>query len=196
MKKIFKTSLGLLAMAGLLILTSCGVFSLFPIYTDKTTVYFPELIGKWQQANETTTFIEFEQYDSAKNYYRLTVTDEKEGKEILFEGRIAQIGRDYFMDFYPICQDCFVNDTYEWYYLPMHTFSKIQIGKKEMTLTDFDMEKLIDLFERNRIRLRHEKVDGSILITAQANEIQKFLESYSEEESVFENPDTYHRISD
>ena len=65
---------------------------------------------------------------------------------------------------------------------------------KKLVLTPFDLEKLNRLFESNLIRLRHENVDGSVLITAQPREIQKFLERYSEDETVFEDADIYERI--
>ena len=58
----------------------------------------------------------------------------------------------------------------------------------------FDLDKLKDLFDSNRIRLRHEKVNGAIMITAQPEEIQKFLISYSKDETVFEKPDYYVRV--
>ena len=59
----------------------------------------------------------------------------------------------------------------------------------------FDLEKLNDLFESNLIRLRHENVDGTILITAQPKELQKFFDTYADDESVFDTRETYSRAS-
>ena len=77
---------------------------------------------------------------------------------------------------------------------PVHTFLKLQLDDNNLSLTQFDLDKLKDLFDSNRIRLRHEKVNGAIMITAQPEEIQKFLISYSKDETVFEKPDNYVRV--
>ncbi|MCR9081468.1 MAG: hypothetical protein NXH89_03550, partial [Cyclobacteriaceae bacterium] len=71
---------------------------------------------------------------------------------------------------------------------------KLRLTGQKLVLTPFDLEKLNRLFESNLIRLRHENVDGTVLITAQPKEIQKFLERYSEDETVFEDADIYERI--
>ena len=43
----------------MLIMNSC-VYSLFPIYTEDTLVFLPELVGKWQsEPNNDEDFIEF-----------------------------------------------------------------------------------------------------------------------------------------
>ena len=72
---------------------------------------------------------------------------------------------------------------------------KVSITDYELEVTSFDLEKLHKLFESNLIRMRHENVEGTILITAQPDEIQKFLDRYSDDNSVFEETETYSRIS-
>ena len=79
--------------------------------------------------------------------------------------------------------------------IPVHTFAKLKFSGMQLYLTSFDLEKLNKLFESNLIRLRHENVDGTILITAQPKEIQKFIDKYSEDESVFEDTETYQKAS-
>ncbi|WP_258101595.1 hypothetical protein [Marinoscillum pacificum] len=109
-----------------------------------------------------------------------------------FKSKIAKIGSEHFIDMYPAEE---YDDEYMSHNLfPVHTFLKLQLDNNNLSLTQFDLDKLKDLFDSNRIRLRHEKVNGAIMITAQPEEIQKFLISYSKDETVFEKPDYYVRV--
>jgi hypothetical protein len=71
---------------------------------------------------------------------------------------------------------------------------KLGLEGNQMNITPFDLEKLNELFKSNLIRLRHEYVDGNVLITAQPEEIQAFIKRYSNDESVFEDTDTFTRF--
>ncbi len=128
-----------------------------------------------------------------KMNYRMTVYEDGEKKE-QYEVHVVRIGEDLFMDLYP----------YEFYelegisdnFFPVHTFLKMEIkGNDKFDMVMFDLDKLNRLFESNLIRMRHENVDGTVLITAQPKEIQKFLKKYSDDESVFDETINYQRIS-
>jgi hypothetical protein len=71
---------------------------------------------------------------------------------------------------------------------------KVKLNGNKLDLIQFDLDKLNKLFKSNLIRLRNENVDGTILITAQPKELQKFLDKYSDDESVFEDAESYTRI--
>ncbi|TXE05761.1 hypothetical protein [Algoriphagus aquimarinus] len=194
----------ILAFGLLVVLLNSCVYSLFPIYTDDTLVYFPELIGRWEMDDED--YIEFsnassgpsffgsssESTDLSKNKaYSIEIMD---GEELMaFVGHIAKIGNDLFLDLYP--DDPYSNGSTLSNVIPVHTFVKLKFSGKQLYLTSFDLEKLNKLFESNLIRLRHENVDGTILITAQPKEIQKFIDRYSDDESVFEETEKYKRAS-
>lgn len=133
----------------------------------------------------------------AKKSYKLTVysaeavaCDEK-GKMEAYVAHLVKIGDDLFMDLYPEKEYSSLNVSDNFF--PVHTFFKIAVTENEFKMTHFDMDKLNKLFVSNLIRLRHENVDGTILITAQPKELQKFIDKYSEDESVFHNTDTYKR---
>ena len=196
MKKVKSIlALGLL----MLVMNSC-VYSLFPIYTDDTLVSLPGLIGRWGMEGKPEEFIEFSSLSAEKNElanslegaakhgksYRIEITEGAE-KEV-YVGHIAQIGKDYFLDLYPM-------EDYRSNLMPVHTFIKLKFTNNQLDLTAFNLEKLNKLFESNLIRLRHENVDGTVLITAQPDEIQKFIDQYSDDETVFEETEHYKRIS-
>ncbi|PZX47102.1 hypothetical protein [Algoriphagus chordae] len=192
---------------GLLVvlLNSC-VYSLFPIYTDDTLVYFPELIGRWDLEGGED-YVEFSHprklnlFGDSSNSESTDLTNEKayhveimDDSELMsFVGNIAEIGDDLFLDLYP--DNPYSSGASLSNVIPVHTFVKLKVSGKQLYLTSFDLEKLNKLFESNLIRLRHENVDGSILITAQPSEIQKFIDRYSDDESVFEDTEIYRRAS-
>jgi len=197
----------ILAFGLLVVLLNSCVYSLFPIYTDDTLVYFPELLGRWEMEGDED-YIEFSNLPAEKDLfgnssetesaepakvknYRVVIMEDGDKKD--YVGHIAEIGKDFFLDLYPNVQD--YDATLYSNLMPVHTFIKLKFIDDQLDLTSFDLEKLKNLFESNLIRLRHEYVDGSILITAQPKEIQKFLDRYSDDESVFEDKEIYKRAS-
>lgn len=195
MKKFIKKS-HLLVLAVLLsFLTSC-VYSLFPIYTEDTLVFKPELLGNWESKDD---YIVFEQYkdvevnENNSKTYKMTVKDQGKA-DVKYLVHLVEIGNELFMDIYPMVTyrgTQFGEDNV----LPVHSFMKIDLKPKTMNIVFFDLDKLHKLFESNLIRIRHENVDGTILITAQPKELQKFLEKYSKDESVYDYTETYSKVA-
>lgn len=260
------------------------MYSLFPIYTEDTLVYLPELVGKWMMnPNESNNYIEFipmaesdeeeldapepvEIYtdsivagdltvrynsadgmmvngklvydkDSIKAFYEKILTPNKEKKpksdkafealedvaqkaidasskfegaayitreesykmvvmegdeRLVYQAHVAKIGADLFLDLYPLPE--YSDEMFGTNLFPVHTFMKLSLTDGNLELTQFDLEKLNKLFESNLVRLRHEMVDGTVLITAKPKEIQKFLSKYSNDETVFEEVESYNRL--
>jgi len=299
MKKKLKV---LVAFSALMICMSSCVYSLFPIYTDDTLVFLPELVGKWQDSYDEDDYILFEALDqekeeditinadvpseysdsmsgngwsiksgdtisitrngvkitdrdavkahfdtligdkmvikggveavrstldsvenklapalknlgdgleklaegikqaekrikgtafvTKKESYKMVVMDD--GEEVSYLAHVVSIGKEYFLDLYPMSE--YSNLAFGQNLFPVHTFMKMDMKDGKLNLTMFDLEKLNKLFDSNLIRLRHENVDGTVLITAQPKEIQKFLEKYADDESVFESIETYARV--
>ena len=131
-------------------------------------------------------------YSQSSDGYVMTVKDGDEVDE--YQAHLAQIGDDIFIDLY--ASDSKVTDkalgSMVWF--PVHMFMKLELDGDQLRLIQFDLEKMNKLFESNLIRMRHENVDGTVLITAQPKEIQKFLDKYSDDESVFDEITTYNKI--
>lgn len=183
-----KKAKSIFAFGLLVVLLNSCVYSLFPIYTDDTLVYFPELIGRWELEGDED-YLEFS--SPSEKSYRVVITDGIE--KYVYDGHIAEIGDDFFLDLFPYDRD--YEETLVSNMIPVHTFIKLKFSENQLELTEFDLDKLNKLFESNLVRLRHENVDGTVLITAQPSEIQKFLDRYSDDESVFEETETYNRAS-
>lgn len=200
-----------------LLMTSC-VYSLFPIYTSDTLTYEVRLEGIWK-SNEME-MIEFTRYRGSSLFnlenaqtgqitlnpsnteksdqhlkedgYHVRIMDN--GDTIVYQARLVRIGKELFLDFYPGHEDRIVEGL-AYNYFPVHTFMKLAIEEDRLILTNFDLGELMDLFESNKIRLRHERVEGNVIITAQPKEIQKFLLHYSDDDRVFEEPEIFTRIA-
>lgn len=129
-------------------------------------------------------------YVSTEESYKMIVVEGEE--RTAYQAHLAQIGEDYFLDIYPLPE--YTNDVFDGNMFPVHTFFKLSVDEEEMRMTMFDLEKLNELFESNLIRLRHEYVNGNVLITAQPKEIQKFLDKYSDDENVFDGEAIYSKI--
>lgn len=242
----------------LTIMSSCGVYSLFPIYTKDTLVEKKEIVGKWISDDDESSYINFTKisykvgdvkektkgnelkisfsgddennvvdtehyviengdttifkdtllvqfeelinkkvgqvkaYDIKKKedtYYVMRYF-EKDEEVASFKAHFVKIGDDLFIDLLPkggLMEDNGASDNY----FPVHTFLKAKLSDTHLELKSFDQNKLKDLFKSNLIRIRHELVDDKVLITAQPKEIQKFLEKYSQDESVFEDVSGY-----
>lgn len=74
------------------------------------------------------------------------------------------------------------------HFFPVHTFSKISIHDNQLDIEFFKSSFISDLISSNRIRIKHEKTDDSILITASTSELKKFVEKYAHETEAFEKP--------
>ena len=129
-------------------------------------------------------------YVTREQSYKMIVQDDND--RYVYQAHVAQIGEDLFLDLYPLPE--YSDEAFGTNLFPVHTFMKLNLGDGKLELTQFDLEKLNKLFESNLVRLRHEMVDGTALITAQPEEIQKFLDRYSNDETVFEGKEVYTRL--
>lgn len=129
---------------------------------------------------------------NSEKAYRMIVQD-SEDENSVYEVHLVKIAENYFIDLYPILDTnsgLFTANAF-----PVHTFMKVNFTDDNFELISFDLEKLNDMFVKKLVRLRHENVGGNILITAQPEQIQKFLEVYSDNQEVYEEAITYSRVA-
>ncbi len=146
---------------------------------------------KSEEAKISTNIFEGTVSVAEEKSYLLTI--HQNGKDERYVAHLVDIGGDLFMDLYPA--EVKYDSDFSMNFFPVHTFMKLSIRDKKLDMTFFDLDKLNKLFERNLIRLRHENVDGTVVITAQPKELQKFLDKYSDDDSVFEETETYSKAS-
>lgn len=200
---------------------SCTIFSLNPLYHEEDLIEMPEVLGLWEDTDEEEIFVSFERLDDNKYIFRYmegnkqTVVDLYSGKEepevnteylndlkaetVSFEAGFLKVGDHYFVDLYPYYKYYQDDEHDEEYYLfrsfiPTHAFLKFAWENEELVLYMFSYDRLQELFEQNRIRIRHQQFDDYIVITASTDELQKFIRKYADDEKAFEDPEKYVKI--
>lgn len=118
------------------------------------------------------------------------------GELFRYEMVITKIGEDYFMDIYPPDDNESLGTISSMVWFPVHSFMKMELNKDKLLISSFHLKKMKRLFESNLVRMRHEMVDGSVLLTATTAEIRKFLEKYSDDDSVYESTAVYTKMED
>lgn len=216
-----------------MLLGSC-VYSLFPIYTKDTLVYKEQLIGTFKSNNGTITIAKADHsktfnLNTSKAQGKVKVTEnvnqddseediydhnrfggykfiiEEDDDTYKYKAHLVDIADEYYLNLTYLKDSPDDLDPLGNYLYPVHTFMKVSFDKDHLSLTQFDVGKLHDLFRKNMIRLRHEFVidpiiededpdAGEIIITAQPEEIQKFIKAYSKDPSVFDKEQIYSRI--
>lgn len=186
-------------------MTGCLVSSLHPFFKEKDKFYDEEMVGTWidgdsciwtiQRNTYITQFMGTEKMD---NSYKITYYEDEESPG-LFTGTLFQLKGVDYVDFYPEAdkEHC-VNDFMCWHHIPTHTLARVQYNSDSILLYWFAEEWLTELFEENRIRIKHETIDHPDfprhLLTASTDELQKFIKKYvngpkmaGEVEKVFAN---------
>ena len=72
-------------------------------------------------------------------------------------------------------------------HVAMHTIAQVVQNGDAFELNFMDESFLKTLFEQNRARLEHVERDDQILLTAQPEDLQKFIIKFSDEEKAFSN---------
>jgi hypothetical protein len=182
------------------LVSGCGIFSLHPLYLKADLIIDIKIIGTWhnQQEDENLYFI----IDTLKdNKYEFVVIDDKDTLE--FEMGLLRLNGQYFIDLFPNTDcsffdsgNCVSLENFVRNYIPAHTFMKLDVKQGAIVLTEFDNERLLDLFKQNRIRLPHEQPEDMdyVVITAGTDELQKFISRYAADPDAFNDPATYYRV--
>ncbi len=129
----------------------------------------------------------------------LLIHQDNDGFKAAFEVNLVKLDGAYFMDFYPTdmpeksksITDIFKdekNDMLAYHLLPVHTFAKLVIEKDEIKIKLFDPDFLDKLLNERKVRIKHEALtDGGFVLTAQPEELQKFVEKYASNEELYIN---------
>lgn len=138
----------------------------------------------------------------SENSYLLTYYDERQ-KPAVFEANLIKLGEHYYFNFYPTDDKKLaeLEDNYElferrfnsfeiFHFHPVNTFAKVTFEADQLQIALFDGDFLEKLLDQNRIRIKHEKVDGNYILTAKSEELQKFILKYGEDKRAFPTPTT------
>jgi len=189
----------IIIIGSVVLLSGCGIFSLHALYKDENLIVKNELIGTWQSIGDDDFAVMIDSIGHSK--YEFVMIDGED--TAAFEMGLIQLKNQYFIDLYPQeeCsfpsgENCDMIEMLLRNYIPVHTFMKLDYLDGTLILTEFDNERLIDLFANNRIRLPHEMIneDEYVVITASTDDLQKFISRYANDDEAFNEPEKYHRL--
>jgi hypothetical protein len=184
---VMKKALVSFTILAMLAMSSCLVSSLHPFYKSKDKIYEPAMVGAWIDEDSCIWTIETNTFmgpDSSDYSYRITYYED-EGMIGLFTGTLFQLNGDNYVDFYPDPdEDHHYSDFISFHHFPTHTLARVSMGSDSIMLYWYGEEWLTELFEQNRIRIKHETVElGSDysrhVLTAPTDELQKFITKYA-----------------
>ncbi|MCX5634634.1 MAG: hypothetical protein NTW55_02150 [Planctomycetota bacterium] len=180
------------------VLTGCvPVMSLNPLSSEKDAVFEDKLLGTWV-GNDSNTTWEFKGPDVTEKAYVLLFSQREDKKEAkgLFFARLVKIENRFFLDVYPnqwpsgVLED--PNKTV-WFYnsfffVPVHTFIKIDSFEPELKFRLTDDDKMKELFDKDPNAVKHEFYkDNKFVLTASTKELQAFVLKYADDNRVFSN---------
>ena len=196
MKKLF-----FYLLAG--ILTGCvPVMSLNPLSSEKDAAFEDKLLGTWADSDSNTTW-EFKAPDVTEKAYVLIYSHREEKKETKislgsFFARLVKIENKFFLDVYsddwPIGK---LEDPNKikimwpynsFFFVPVHTFIKIDSFEPELKFRLTDDDKMKELFDKDPNAVKHEFYkDSAFVLTASTKELQAFVLKYADDNRVFSN---------
>ena len=214
MKQTIKTTF--IIVTALFLFTGCYLNSVHPLVTEEQSELLEGLEGRWESEDQRWTFVnDGSKFDNLDHLFETDIDQsnvqgsvsisgenkvsetsyililenlqDPEADSIYFFASVGQINEDYFLDLYPIWSQ--EESTFlDFHLFPVHTFSKLQIVDDELQIRFFKDSWIKGLIENNQVRIKHEKVDEDILITASNAELRKFVEKYGKDEKAFEDP--------
>ena len=189
-----KTKLILIGLL-LTLLSSCVVKSLKPFYTTESLKFQKEIIGKWEDKEKNPWEIIAIKDIQEKDFIPLTdkehnlrnfgyyVTYGKQNNESNFIAMPFTIDGNIFMDFIPLMIELNEPNTLtEKHLIQTHSVAKIKILKNNsINITWLSEEKIRDLINNNKIRIKHEKIgpEENLVLTASSEELYKLIKKYN-----------------
>lgn len=145
--------------------------SLNPLYTETDLITDPALIGTWEdkETGETWTFSNCE-----KLKYSLVHID-SDGRKGEYDARLVKVGDKRFLDIVPVRSAMPQNDLYKDRFIATHTFIHIASRESTVEISNLEPRWLKDLLAEYPDAIRHEKVNGEIVLTSSPKETQKFI---------------------
>ena len=190
--KMWKTFVISVFVLGLVLgMTGCFVLSVHPLYFEKDLVFESGLVGTWGEKEHEKDLSELWIFKkSGDKSYQLIIKDQDE--EGFFEAHLLKLGDYLFLDLYPEEPEE-SSEFYKMHVIPAHSFILVSLEGHVLQLGFFDLDWLEENIEQNKIIIKHERRDDTIVLTASTEELQEFVLKYVEEAFPFEG-DSLHRF--
>jgi hypothetical protein len=203
-----KKRLYILSLSLLVFLSSC-LTTLFPIFHVQDVLYNRDLLGYWKCSDKSgeTGFITFTNIGNdrkeelppgvriiAEKGYLATRSNQNGQALAQYFVFLLKIGKYYYLDYYPadMASKKMVGKDYKDHCIKLHSNYRCDIKSlNSMELKLFDAGFVLDLIGQHQINIKHEKTDDGDLITASTDDLQKFIEKYSDNPKAYGDYITY-----
>jgi hypothetical protein len=145
--------------------------SLQPLYNDKDLVFESKLLGVWK---DTESSISWDCRRDGEKSYQVVFTDEK-GRKATFAAHLLEVEGQRFIDLFPVTSGLRVNALLLDHLVPVHTFAHVLSVEPELRFAILDEDWLKKRLAVDPKVLRHERRDDDVVVTASAEELQRFL---------------------
>jgi hypothetical protein len=177
-REVMKHHAQILILIGAIVLTAC-VPSLHPLYTAEDLVYDDSLIGAWIDvgADETWVFS-----NAGKGEYKL-IQIADDGGMGEFSARLVRVGPETFLDMAPV-KSGFLQD----HFLATHTFVHFTKKGDKVYVSVLEPKWIKEALGQKPDQMRHETINGEVVLTASPKEMQAFLLSNVRTRGAFTEP--------
>jgi len=180
-------------VAATLFFTGCVVTSIYPYYTEKDLVFDPALLGNWADASQTNEAVAYVRIERAgEKGYRATVfeTDSTNSSDLC----VFRLKQQLFLD------TCPTNRSLD--FVPVHQVSKVTQIQPALETANLNYDWLAKLLEKNPRAIRHMILrenpgdeHGRIVLTADTQELQRFILKYLNNTNAWEEPSQFKRLN-
>ena len=198
MKKTFYI---LFAFLLCIVLNGC-LSTFFPIFHEKDAFFNSNLLGTWKyNEDKHDHFMEFRKIPEYRKKeltptitkisdkgYLVTKMDSLENPTDQSFVFLVSVGKNNYLDFYPaeLPSQKNINGFFKDHFIKIHTSYKIEFKDNDhFEMKRFDKSFLDDLISNNKINIRHEFIEGNNVITANTDDLQKFIIQYSDNPKMF-----------
>jgi len=194
LRRIPRFALLILALASLLVLPSCWVYSIEPLYekglshADPDLIFDQSLVGAWTQLDNDCLWILTITANQPAYEMNMAPAPEckTEEKATNYEGHLVKLGSHRFLDVSPrsreVCDLC----------LPLHTFFLVSQENETIGLVPLDRDWLAQATTDKKVSLTHLATQESydaITLTASSRELKEFVRKYADDKAAFK-PDS------
>ena len=157
-----------------------------PLYTESELEFDSDLVGAWIDESGETKFV-FEKVSDTQ--YGLTVIEKEGEKEESgkFEAHLIHLGAFEIVDFYPnpLSEG---SEFFRSHFLRAHTFARVSVSRDEVEFRFLSGEWFSKRLKDKSVDTAYEELGGTPVLTGTTEEVQRFVDRYSNDDEAFPDP--------
>lgn len=164
----YRHSLALVLCAA--VLSGC-LDSLHPLYHEEDTVFRQDFVGSWFSlfADQSAMYVKIEPIE--ERAYRITEFGGDAGDKA-YQAHLIELGGYLFLDFQLQLEE---GSPIRFDVLPLHQITRIRFEEDGIVAEELDKGWLREYLQQHPEALAHAMIEGSLLITADTDELQRFI---------------------